>query len=178
MSTNNCEEDFKEAPSQFFEHWCCSPTMLKRISPTIPDYAIALILRRYKAMEGYTKGWDLVRCKMDMALHSKEFKGYSYAVAYNICDDILGGGLSENNLYVECQKLFFGYDVGQYRYMYSLSIALELLSVFEGRELDPVLGKRFRDEILSQGALRPSLESVVKFLGREPDMTAFLKIVQ
>ena len=179
MSSNNCEEDFKEAPSQFFEHWCCSPTMLKRISSnTIPDYAIAKILTKDKAMEGYTQGWSLVRCKMDMALHSKEFKGYSYAVAYNICHDILGGGLSENNLYVECQKLFFGYDVGQYRYMYSLSIALELLSVFEGRELDPVLGKRFRDEVLSQGALRPSLESVVKFLGREPDMTAFLKIVQ
>jgi thimet oligopeptidase len=62
--------------------------------------------------------------------------------------------------------------------MYSLSIALELLSVFEGRELDPVLGKRFKDEILSQGAMRPSLESVVKFLGREPDMTAFIKSVQ
>ena len=178
MSSNHCEEDFKEAPSQFFEHWCCSSTMLKRISPYIPDDIVAAILTNDKAMAGYKKGLDLVRCKMDMALHSKEFKGYSYAVAYNICDDILGGGLSDNNLYVECQKLFYGYDVGQYRYMYSLNIALELLSVFEGRVLDPVLGKRFRDEILSQGAMRPSLESVVKFLGREPDMTAFLKIVQ
>jgi Zn-dependent oligopeptidase len=178
MSSVFCETDFIEAPSQFFEYWCCSPTILKCISPGIPDDIITGILKNAKLMKGYVWGLDLVHCKMDMAFHSKEFKVYIYALAYNIYDKILGGGLSDKNLYVECQPMFSGYDVQYYRYMYSLSIALELLSVFEGRELDPVLGKRFRDEILSQGALRPSLESVVKFLGREPDMMAFLKIVQ
>lgn len=178
MSTDFCEEDFKEVPSQFFEYWCRSPTIIKHISPDIPDDFVQTILTQDTLMAGYKKGKDLVLCKMDMAFHSKNFKGYSYAVAYTICDDILGGGLSENNLYTESQNLFFGYDVGQYRYMYSLSIALELLSVFEGRELDPALGKRFKDEVLSQGALRPSHDSVVAFLGREPDITSFLKVVQ
>ena len=178
MSTDYCEEDFKEVPSQFFEYWCRSPTIIKHISPDIPDAMVQAILTQDTLMAGYKKGKDLVLCKMDMALHSKEFKGYSYAVAYNICDDILGGNISENNLYTESQNLFNGYDVGQYRYMYSLSIALELLSVFEGRELDSDLGKRFKDEVLSQGALRPSHDSVVAFLGREPDINSFLKIVQ
>ena len=96
----------------------------------------------------------------------------------NLCDDILGSGLSDYSLYLDCTKLVCTYDVNMYSYLYSLTIALDLLSVFEGRELDPVLGKRFKDEVLSQGALRPSHDSVVAFLGREPDMTSLLKVVQ
>jgi Zn-dependent oligopeptidase len=107
---------------------------------------------------------------MDMALHSQEFKGNSYDVAYNLCNDILGSNLSEHNLYLNVLDRIGGYDVKVYSYLYSQVIALELLSVFEGRELDPELGKRFRDEVLSQGAVRPSYESVVKFLGHEPSM--------
>ena len=178
MSSYFSETDFKETPSQFFEYWCRSPTILKRISPEIPDDMIQGLLARDKLLAGHTYGERLLHCKMDMALHSKDFKGYSYAVAYNLCDDILGSGLSDYSLYLDCTKLVCTYDVNMYSYLYSLTIALDLLSVFEGRELDPVLGKRFKDEVLSQGALRPSHDSVVAFLGREPDMTSLLKVVQ
>jgi len=52
-------------------------------------------------------------------------------------------------------------------------LALDMLSAFHGNLLDPKVGKRYRDLILSQGGQVEELDAVRKFLGREPSSDAF-----
>jgi Zn-dependent oligopeptidase len=42
---------------------------------------------------------------------------------------------------------------------------------------DSKLGRKLRDEVLSQSSVRPSLVSISKFLEREPSTDAFIKSI-
>jgi thimet oligopeptidase len=69
-----------------------------------------------------------------------------------------------------------GYDAGYYGYLWSLVYAQDMFSLFEGRGLlDPVLGRRYREQILEPGGSRDEAVSLRRFLGREPDEAAFLR---
>jgi thimet oligopeptidase len=71
-----------------------------------------------------------------------------------------------------------GYAAGYYGYAWSLVYAKDLFSVFkDGKLLDQELGIRFRDQVLSQGSLRKSMESIKIFLGREPSSDAFINSI-
>jgi thimet oligopeptidase len=66
-----------------------------------------------------------------------------------------------------------GYAAGYYGYLWSLVVAMDLRTAFEGNHLDPVVGARYRKEVLSQGGQRPPRELVKTFLGRETNSKAF-----
>jgi thimet oligopeptidase len=57
--------------------------------------------------------------------------------------------------------------------MWSEVLALDMLSVYGKNLMNPVVGHRFRDLILSQGGQKPASELVRKFLGRAPSPQAF-----
>ncbi|MND01779.1 oligopeptidase A [compost metagenome] len=59
--------------------------------------------------------------------------------------------------------------------MWSQVLALDMLSAFQGQLLDPKVGIRYRDTILSQGGQVEEMAMVRKFLGREPSNEAFRK---
>jgi Zn-dependent oligopeptidase len=61
--------------------------------------------------------------------------------------------------------------------MYSKAFAIDLFSPFKNNELDPFLGKKLKDEVLCYGSIRPSIESVKIFLGREPNEDAFIESI-
>jgi thimet oligopeptidase len=65
------------------------------------------------------------------------------------------------------------YAAGYYGYMWSQVIALDMLSAFKGDLLDPKVGRRYRDTILSQGGQAEEMDQVRKFLGRDPSPDAF-----
>jgi Zn-dependent oligopeptidase len=46
---------------------------------------------------------------------------------------------------------------------------------FINHELDLAVGELYKKEILSYGGSRPSIESLKKFLGREPSSDAFFE---
>ena len=66
------------------------------------------------------------------------------------------------------------YGAGYYSYMWSEVLALDMLSAFKHDMLDPVVGRRYRDAILSQGGQLEEMDMVRKFLGREPSNEAFI----
>jgi thimet oligopeptidase len=65
------------------------------------------------------------------------------------------------------------YGAGYYGYMWSEVLALDMLSAFKRDMLDPAVGTRYRDTILSQGGQREEMDMVRDFLGREPSPDAF-----
>ena len=72
-------------------------------------------------------------------------------------------------------RIASNYAAGYYGYMWSQVLALDMLSVFERDMLDPKVGIRYRDTILSQGGQVDEMAMVRRFLGREPSNEAFIK---
>lgn len=68
-----------------------------------------------------------------------------------------------------------GYGAGYYGYMWSEVLALDMLSIFGDSLMNPAIGKRFRDTILSQGGQQYAKDMVKNFLGREPSNEAFFQ---
>jgi len=174
-----CEGDFVETPSQMFEEWCYVPTTLKMISPEIDDDVIYKINIQRKLLQGYQYTRQLLFATMDMHFHSDNYKGNSFNVVKDYTKDLLGFDVMENtNEIASFGHLMHGYDAGYYGYMWSQAYAKDLFSAFKGKEVDSELGKKFKDMVLSQGSIRPSMDSVREFLGREPNEAAFIESLE
>jgi thimet oligopeptidase len=66
-----------------------------------------------------------------------------------------------------------GYGAGYYGYLWSLVVALDLRTAFGTDKLDAAVGKRYREQVLSQGSQRPPQDLVRSFLGRDFNARAF-----
>lgn len=70
------------------------------------------------------------------------------------------------------------YDVGYYGYTWSLVYAKDLFREFNKHGLlNPILGMKLRKEVLAQGSMRKSMDSIKIFLGREPSNEEFIKSI-
>jgi thimet oligopeptidase len=66
-----------------------------------------------------------------------------------------------------------GYGAGYYGYMWAEVLALDMLSVFGSRLMNPEVGRRFRSEVLARGGEEPARALVERFLGRPVSSAAF-----
>jgi Zn-dependent oligopeptidase len=173
-----CEQDFVETPSQMFEEWCYTNKTLKLMSDKIPDDIIEKIKQQRNVLQGYYYAKQLSQCYLDMNIHSKNYNHNSFETYKKITKDILGLDIQDNtSLISSFSHLISGYDAGYYGYLWSLVYAKDLFTKFIDRELDQSIGMLFRDTVLSQGSIRPSLESVNIFLGRKPNEDAFISSI-
>lgn len=173
-----CEHDFVEAPSQMFEEWCYVSKTLKMISSTITDDIIEKINKQKNILQGYHYARQLSFCYLDMNIHSNKYNHNSFETNKRITKEILGLDIQENtNSIASFGHLMSGYDSGYYGYLWSLVYAKDLFSKFENNELNPQIGIKFRDEVLSQGSIRPSMESIKIFLGRDSNEDAFINSI-
>ena len=176
----SCEADFVETPSQMFEEWCYVNSVLKILNEdkSITDDIIEKIKQQRNILQGWHVARQLSFCYMDMHIHSKQFDGNSYEVVKKFTKQICNIDTLENtNEISSFGHLMNGYDAGYYGYMWSLVYAKDLFSIFKNNELDKEIGKKFKNEILSQGSIRPSIESVKIFLNREPNLDAFISSI-
>jgi thimet oligopeptidase len=68
-----------------------------------------------------------------------------------------------------------GYAAGYYSYMWSLVVAEDLRTAFEGKRLSREVGMRYRNTMLASGGQVAPQELVKQFLGRPTDSRAFFK---
>jgi len=173
-----CEQDFVETPSQMFEEWCYTNKTLKLMSENIPNEIIEKIKQQRNVLQGYYYARQLSQCYLDMNIHSKNYNHNSFETYKKITKDILGLDVQDNTSFISSfSHIISGYDAGYYGYLWSLVYAKDLFSKFIDRELDQSIGMLFRDTVLSQGSIRPSLESVTIFLGRKPNEDAFISSI-
>jgi thimet oligopeptidase len=169
--------DFVEAPSQMFEEWArrAQPLALfKQVCPECPQLSADEIkrlddARRYGSGNLYTNQW--LYATYDMALSTDPqpplplwVKLESQTALGYVDGTMLPAGFSH---------IASNYAAGYYGYMWSQVIALDMLSAFKGDLLDPKVGRRYRDTILSQGGQAEEMDQVRKFLGRDPSPDAF-----
>jgi Zn-dependent oligopeptidase len=134
-----------------------------------------------KQLQGYHYSRQLLFGLFDMKVHSKEFieSGETATNLFNSMQkEILGLDFIPNTSEVASfGHLMGGYDAGYYGYAWSLVYAKDLFSNFKNNLLDSNMGMKLRTEVLSQGALRDSMESIRLFLGREPSNEAFIESI-
>ena len=177
-------QDFVEAPSQILENWVWEKEILKLFSnhyetgAVIPDRLVNKMIAAKNVNSGLNTLQQIFYGVYDFTLHD----GFDPFGEFNTTDlaELLQ---NEITLYpyldgTHMQASFghlVGYEAAYYGYLWSKVYAQDMYSVFkENGILDPETGRRFRKVIFEPGGtVHPKL-LVQEFLGREPNMDAFL----
>jgi len=174
------QRDFVEAPSQIFEEWTRRLESLERlraVSPDSPPIDAGLVARLEAARKFgqglfYARQW--LYASFDIAL-----SGPSPEPAMRVWERMesasLLGHVPDTAFPGTFGHIVSGYAAGYYGYMWAEVLALDMLSAFGGNVMDPVVGRRFRREILSRGGEEPANVIVERFLGRPVSADAFFK---
>jgi Zn-dependent oligopeptidase len=171
------KRDFVEAPSQMFEEWARREQALdlfKQVCPDCPHLTRDEIerldrARRYGQGIRYARQW--LYAAFDMALSTDPRPPLA---VWKSLESATPLGHVEGTMFpASFSHIASNYAAGYYGYMWSEVLALDMLSPFKANMLDPKVGKRYLDTILSQGSQREERDMVRAFLGREPSSDAF-----
>jgi thimet oligopeptidase len=178
QSGTSVKRDFVEAPSQMFEEWARRDeplALFAQICPTCPRLTKEQIAQ-LEAARKFGRGNFFARqgeyALYDMRLHT----GTPGApmppwIAIETAGPL---GFVDGSLFpAGFGHLLGGYAAGYYGYMWSQVIALDMLSAFDGKLMNPAVGQRYRQTILASGGQRQPHALVEAFLGRKPNSDAF-----
>ncbi len=169
--------DFVEAPSQMFEEWGRREQALalfKQVCAECPQLTKDEIdrldsARKYGRGIRYARQWLFAKFDMELSTDPRP----PLAVWKNL-EGATPLGFVEGTMFpASFSHIASNYAAGYYGYMWSEVIALDMLSKFQPNMLDPKVGRAYREAILASGGQREEMESVRKFLGREPSSEAF-----
>ena len=169
--------DFVEAPSQMFEEWARREQTLalfQKVCPDCPQLSKDQIAkleaaRRYGQGIRYARQW--LYASFDMALATDPRPPLAVWKALEAATPL--GHVEGTSFPSSFRHIAENYAAGYYGYMWSEVIALDMLSAFKANMLDPAVGARYREAILSQGGQVEEMQQVKRFLGREPSNEAF-----
>ena len=184
---NGVEWDAVELPSQFMENFCWEWDVLKDMTRHI-DSGQTLpraLFDKMVAAKNFLSGMQTVRqlefALFDMHLHH-DFDPAGTKTPLDLLDEVRSRVAvifppTYNRFPHGFSHIFGGgYAAGYYSYKWAEVLSADAYSLFEeSGVLNPVVGERFREEILAAGGSRPALESFVAFRGREPRIDALLR---
>ncbi|MCA9294946.1 MAG: Zn-dependent oligopeptidase [Phycisphaerales bacterium] len=181
------ERDFVEAPSQMFENWVWNRDVLRTFArhyqtgEPFPDDLLEGMIAARNLGSGMIAERQFYYGLFDLKCHlDPEGDLDTTKLQLDLWDPA-----GENvELYDPVPGTYFqaafghltGYQAGYYGYQWSLVYACDMFQRFkELGMLDPEAGRYYRDKILSRGGTVDGLTMIEDYLGREPDLTAYLK---
>ena len=182
------EWDAVELPSQFMENYCWEWEVLQQMSGHV-DTGEPLprgLFDKMLAARNFQSGMLTVRqiefSLFDMLLHSN-FDPAGPRGVLDLLDEVRREVAvtfpPEWNRFPNSFSHIFagGYAAGYYSYKWAEVLSADSYAAFEetGNPFDPVVGKRFLDEIIAAGGSRPALENFRAFRGRDPQVDALLR---
>ena len=178
----DAEWDFVEAPSQIMEHWCWDVQVLARFArhyeteEPIPDTLVKQLVAARNLNEGSFNLRQMFLGKLDLGMHGPDAP-IDLQQLYETTYPITGFPVHKGTFFPGgFGHLMGGYDAGYYGYLWSKVYGDDMFSVFEAEGvLDPGVGRRYRQEVLSRGGSRDAMDHLRAFLGREPNNEAFLR---
>lgn len=184
FSGSSTARDFVEAPSQMLENWVWDREVLQSLSghyldhsKKLPNELLGKMLAAKNADSGLVHLRQLLFGSVDQLYHGWPPSNTTAAYA-RLAKEVSMIPMSDG---VHPEASFghlMGYDAGYYGYLWSKVYAEDMFSRFKAEGvLNPVLGRRYRTEILERGSSRDEMESLKAFLGREPDEAAFLESI-
>ncbi len=182
------EWDAVELPSQFMENYCWEWDVLQGMTAHV-DSGEPLPRALYDKMlaaKNFQSGMMTVRqiefSIFDMRLHY-EFDPKGERTVMDLLDEVRREVAvlippAWHRFPNSFSHIFGGgYAAGYYSYKWAEVLSADCYAAFEeaGDPFDPVVGRRFLEEILSRGGERPALENFKAFRGREPSPDALLR---
>jgi len=181
------EWDAVELPSQFMENFAWEWEVLQLLTGHVdtggklprPLYDRMIAARNYQT--GYWTVRQLEFALFDMLLHgaaAPDSEAAILALLDTVRREVAVLLPPEYNRFPHAFSHIFagGYAAGYYSYKWAEVLSADAYAAFEeAGVLDPVVGGRFREEILAVGGSRPAMQSFVAFRGREPTIEALLK---
>ena len=177
------ERDFVEAPSQMFEEWARRPESLALLQgycegcPVLDQDEIRRLDIARRLASGMRYARQHLYASFDFRLYQGEPQP-AQALWEQMTAATPYGYAPETQFPAAFSHIAGGYAAGYYGYMWSEAIALDMLSAFGKSIMNPAVGQRFRQEILSRGSERPADEMVRDFLGRPPSNATFFEEVR
>ncbi len=172
------KRDFVEAPSQMFEEWARREEALKLFAEVCKDcpQLTREQIDRIDAARTYGRGVRYARqwfyATYDMSLTTPQPPD-ALESWYALEGATPLGTVPGTMFAASFGHLMGGYAAGYYGYMWSEVLALDMLSGFHGKLMNPADGRRYREMILARGGEEPPEKLVTRFLGREPNSEAF-----
>ncbi|MFB0937118.1 MAG: M3 family metallopeptidase [Propionivibrio sp.] len=182
------EWDAVELPSQVMENYCWEWEVLQQMSGHV-DTGEPLprgLFEKMLAARNFQSGMLTVRqiefSLFDMLLHS-DFDPAGQRGVLDLLNEVRKEVAvtfpPEWNRFPNSFSHIFagGYAAGYYSYKWAEVLSADSYAAFEeaGNPFDPVVGKRFLDEIIAAGGARPALENFRAFRGRDPQVDALLR---
>jgi thimet oligopeptidase len=181
FSGTSTERDFVEAPSQMLEHWVWDPAILGRFSrhyatgEPLPAALLDAMVRAKHLSSGIKERRQLFFARLDYVIHSAGFNGDTTQAVAELYP-LTGFPYPPDTHFQSGFGHLFGYDAGYYGYLWSRVFGDDMFTRFEATGLlDRATGLDYRRKILERGGTVDGDELVRSFLGREPNMDAFLK---
>ena len=170
--------DFVEAPSQMLEDWVYDKNVLKlmqEVCPTCKPVPDAMVDQAVAAKH-YGKGGQFGRqhlyASYDLALY-QQAKPEPLPLWAKMEGTTPLGYVPGTMFPAGFAHIAGSYGAGYYGYLWSLVVAMDLRTAFAADKLNADVGKRYRDQVLGQGAQKPAPELVKDFLGRDSNSQAF-----
>ncbi len=175
--SGNAKQDFIEAPSKMYEEWARREgplALFKEVCADCPQLTHEQIrqmeaARRYGQGIRYARQWLYSVFDMELSKNPRP----PLVVWKELESATPQGHVEGTMLPASFSHIASSYAAGYYGYMWAEVLALDMLSAFHGNLMDPAVGRRYRDTILSQGSQEEEIDMVRKFLGREPSSEAF-----
>lgn len=183
FSGTSVERDFVEAPSQMFENWVWDPEVLAtfarhyKTGEPMPRAMVEGMIAARNLGSGMDAQQQMFYGLTDLSYHTVPGgKVDTCAVADKVYGETTMYQPVPGTWYQASFGHLVGYQAGYYGYLWSLVYASDMASKFkETGFLNPETGMKYRRAILARGGTMDGLDLVRGFLGREPDMKAFLE---
>ncbi len=188
---NNIEWDAVELPSQFMENWCFHKNTLLNIAKhyktgeKLSDENFEKLVKNRTFNCGMATLRQLHFAITDIRLHSNIYSNQgknSDEIRKEIArNTTVIEPIQEDKFLCSFSHIFAGgYSAGYYSYKWAEVLSADAFSMFEEADLEnnqniKVIGKKFKDTILSLGGSFSPLEVFKLFRGREPKTDSLIR---
>ena len=183
LSSMALERDFTEAPSQMLEEWVWDPRTLATFArhyqtgEPIPAALVEQMRRASEFGQALDVRQQMVLARVSLATHAQDPRALDVTALWKT---IHGRYVAIPYLDGVARQASFphigqaGYASAYYSYMWSLVIAKDLVSRFEGKDLtSPNVARELRNALFAPGSSKPAADLVADFLGRPFDARAW-----